>query len=56
MERRELHNIGNKPSGEFVFMVNDYSSLGAIKEMLAIKTCRGVQLFITTVYVSEILS
>ena len=49
VERNELNHIANKPSNEFVFMVDDYSSLGIIKEMLAIKTCQGTHVLLTAV-------
>jgi collagen type VI alpha len=41
-DRKELENIGNKPSKDFVFTVDNYSALNNILNVFAVKTCQGI--------------
>lgn len=39
-DRKELENIANKPSDEYVFTVDNYSALKNILNVFAVKTCQ----------------
>ncbi|WAR02588.1 COLA1-like protein [Mya arenaria] len=41
INERELQGIASSPSSEYVFKVDGYSALDAIKNSLAVRTCRG---------------
>lgn len=51
-DRKELNNIGNKPSKEYVFTVNNYSALKNILNKFAVKTCQGTYIL----YIVEVKS
>ena len=41
INKRELKMIASRPSSEYFFEVADFSALQNIKDMLAVRTCRG---------------
>lgn len=48
VDENELRSIASKPSGEYMFMVDNFDSLDRIKELLAIKTCTGKNIIVVT--------
>ena len=40
-QEAELKNIASQPSDKFVFRVTNYGHLDTIKEMMALRTCKG---------------
>ena len=42
IDERELRAIASKPSGRYVFMVDDFSELATIIHELAGKACKGM--------------
>lgn len=45
VNRRELRGIASSPADEYMFTVDDYEALDAIKNMLAVRTCKGTIFF-----------
>lgn len=41
IDHRELENMANTPSDDFIFHVENYDSLASIKTLLAVQTCRA---------------
>ena len=42
INERELKGIASNPSGEYMFKVDGYTALDAIKNSLAVRTCKGM--------------
>lgn len=41
INEKELKGIASRPSDEYMFQVEGYSALDAIKSSLAVRTCKG---------------
>ena len=42
VDRQELSDIASDPDEDHMFMVDDYSALRSIIELLAARTCQGI--------------
>ena len=45
VDRQELSDIASDPDEDHMFMVDDYSALRSIIELLAARTCQGIYIF-----------